>query len=301
MATVKNGTEVTTEVVNDETKNLPAVALDFGDEEIGAGLENTSIESFAIPFLQMLQKGTPAVDEDNPNYIQGAKAGNFFNSVTRQIYNGKEGIDIVPVYYERTYIRWGARNTAESGFKGVYNVEDIDKMKHDPSQIKEIEGKFYAPSKDGTVDVKKNDYFADTRSHYVLIIDPETGEFSRAILSLTSSQVKASKTLMTMLANKTVQRADGKKIVPPTYANLVHIVSKSQSDAAGNTWSGVEFSLKRIFSPTDIEIYSAAQQFHKEVKENGVPVDYSKADYNQQGTETEGESHFDRPAESKTF
>jgi hypothetical protein len=284
----------------EETKNLPATALEFDDDEAGAGLENADIESFAIPFLQIMQKGTPAVDEDKPQYIPGAKAGMLFNSVTRKCYDGKAGIDIIPVYYERTYIRWGGRKGANPGFKGVLQLEEMDKLKRDPTQVKEIEGKFYAVEKDGTVDVQKSDYFADTRSHFIYIIDPDTGEYSRALFPLTSSQVKSSKILMTLLKEKLVIRKDGKKINPPTYANVIHVTTTALSDNQGNTWSGVEFTPVRLLNGADVELYTAAKQFHNDVKGNTVPVDYSKADYNN-GAAEEDETTYDKPKEAKTF
>jgi hypothetical protein len=283
---------------------LPAVAEEmlFSEEDSGAGFEGTSVESFAIPFIQILQKGTPMVDEDNPHYVEGAKAGHLFNSVTRQIYNGKEGIDIIPCAFQRTFIRWGGRDSANPGFKGVLQVEEIDRLKHDPAQIKEVEGRLYVPNADGTVDTKKNDYYADTRSHFVLIIDPESGDFSRALFPLTSSQVKASKTLLTLLHEKIIKRTDGKRINPPTFANLVHVNTKPLTDNKGNSWSGVEFTPTRILGIEDRDLYEAAKQFNRDVVSDAVPVDYAKADYNNGGADdTEGGESFSKPKEAKTF
>src|SRR6202035_2454077 len=183
-----------TEVAVVENKAL-AVMPDFIDAaDFGAGFEGTDKESFAIPFLQLLQKMSPLVDEDSPKYIPGAKAGMFFDTVSQKLYDGKAGLVIVPCAYKRSFIQWGARN-AGGGFKGEYTPEQADKMVNDDKFVV-IDGQIFKPNDDGTVDVKKNDYVADTRSHFILFIEPDTGEVRRAIFSLSSTLTKFSKMLL---------------------------------------------------------------------------------------------------------
>ncbi len=118
----------------------------------------------------------------------------FMNTVTGKIYDGKTGLLIIPAAYRREFIRWAGRE-AEGGFKGSISVEDFKEMMKDPTKVKEVEGRLYAPNEDGSVSDKKSDYFADTHGHYVIVIDPETGDFGQALISLSSSQIKASKKL----------------------------------------------------------------------------------------------------------
>ena len=49
-------------------------------EDAGAGMEGATAESFAIPFLGVLQKGSPQVDEASGVAIEGAKAGMLFEN-----------------------------------------------------------------------------------------------------------------------------------------------------------------------------------------------------------------------------
>lgn len=242
------------------------------DSDMGGGFEGTDKDSYAIPFLQILQKMSPLVDEDDAKHIEGAKAGMLYNTVTQRLYDGKAGITIVPCAYKRSYIQWGGRE-AEGGFKGEFTPEQIEEMQI-AGAIAAQEGKLFKPMADGTIHEKKSDYFADTRSHFVLIVDNETGEIGRAILSLSASQVKASKMLMTALQQKKVETSRGKQ-TPPTFANLVKLTTVGQSNDKGS-WSGVRFDLDGLV--TDAEIYNEAKAFYLAVSSGEVKADHAKSE-----------------------
>lgn len=266
-------TAQTTEVaVIEKTGALTAPAF-MDAEDFGGGFEGTDKESYAIPFLQLLQKMSPLVDEDDPKHIDGAKAGMLFNTVTQRLYDGKAGLLIVPCAYKRTFIQWGGREGDSAGFKGEFTPEAIAEMQS-RSEIVTLDGKLFKPDADGTIHEKKNDRYEDTRSHFVLIIDPETGEVGQAILSLSASLTKASKMLMTTLQQKKVDTPNGKK-TPPTYANIVKLTTIGMSNDKGS-WSGVRFDLDGLVS--DPAIYAEAKAFHKAIVAGEVKADYSKAE-----------------------
>lgn len=292
-------TEVSTETENTEIVAVgqnAALPTHLLGDDIWAGqggFENTDTDSFAIPFLVILQKMSPMVDEDSSAYIEGAKAGMFFNTVTQELYDGKEGITIVPCAFKRSIIHWGGRESANPGFKGEIQLDEFELMKADTTQVVEVDGKYYKPDEDGKVDKKKNDLFADTRQHFVLVINPKTGEFSRALLSLTSTQIRASKSLMTALQNKKVKVA-GRLRTPPTFANTVKMTTIGQSNEKG-TWSLAKFELTGLVN--DPDIFEDAHGFYRDVVGGEVNVDYTKADATSQ-TE-EGEEL--KPTESEGF
>ncbi|QEG09493.1 hypothetical protein TROPICALSUN_51 [Erwinia phage vB_EamM_TropicalSun] len=261
------------------------------DSMFGAGFEGMDNESFAIPFIQILQKMSPIVDPDDPKYIEGARAGMLLNTVTNKLYDGKSGLVIVPCYYKRSYLRWGGRESTEPGFKGELTVEEVNDMMKDESKIKVVEGRLYAPNPDGTVHEKKNDYFADTRAHYVLVIDPDTGEYGRALLSLSSTQIKASKMLNTALQQKKIKDGAGNLRTPPTFANMVRLTTIGQSNDKG-AWSGARFDLEGIVS--DKDIFNEAVAFYKDISAGQVQVDYNKQ---AESAHTEAANHTPQDAE----
>jgi hypothetical protein len=256
----------------------------------GAGFEGTDEQSFAIPFIQVLQKMSPMVDDDNPKHMEGARAGMLYNTVTQRLYDGKVGLSFVPCAYKRCFIQWGGRD-ADAGFKGEWTTEEVERMKKD-NELVEFEGKLYKPSADGgQINPKKNDLFADTRSHYILLVD-ENGDTSQAILSLSSSQTKASKMLMTALQQRRME-INGVKRTPPTYATMVKLTTIGMANEKG-TWSGVRFDLEEGYIKNKA-VFEEAKAFWKAIVAGDVKVDYSKSE-NAHDTGV-----VDEPAEAEKF
>ncbi|ABL96816.1 hypothetical protein BcepF1.085 [Burkholderia phage BcepF1] len=255
-----------------------AMVADFigaGDFD-GAGFEGADADSFAIPFWQVLQKMSPKVDEDNAEYIQGAKAGMFFNTVTGKLLDGKNGFDIIPCAFKRSFILWGGNR---GGFKGEFTPEQIDELIAN-NQVIAADGRLYVPDEKGAYDKDKSDYYADTRSHYVIAFDPESGEFGQGILACSSSQIKSSRNLMTSLSQKKVNTPAGLK-TPPSFLNVVHVSTVGMTNDKGS-WSGLKFDLVGLVTDagrfTDPKtIYEAAKQFYELVKTGEAKADFAKA------------------------
>lgn len=268
MATKKDEAQ-TTALVSADTN--AALAL-LGAEDFGTGFEGADKDSYAIPFLQILQKMSPSVDEDSPRYVQGAKAGMLYNTVTGELLDGKEGFDLVPCFFKRSFIRWSPRD-AGGGFKGEFTPEQIEGMVKDGSIIV-VDGVYFAKPDDGSApDPKKTDYYADTRSHYVIVVSPKTGETGSAILSLAASQIKPSRMLMTALQQKKIDTPQGKR-TPPMFLNKVRVTTQGLSNDQGS-WSGIVFALNGLVDNKDL--YEEAKTFYQAVAAGTVKADYSKA------------------------
>lgn len=158
----------------------------------GRGFEEADKDSYAIPFVFILQDNSPQLDT-----IEGAEAGMFFNSATNEV---MPEIEVVPACYRRRFVRWGARDVG-GGFKGEFLPSAVDEMLQGGS-VKQLDGDegggIFFPNPDGTVNPKRNDSLRDTRSHFCLV----NGQ--PAVLAMASTQVKKSKNWMTAM-----QRAGG--------------------------------------------------------------------------------------------
>lgn len=80
--------------------SLPATIPDMAQFS-GAGMENTDRESFAIPFLAVIQKTSPQVDRDSDMYIKGAEAGDLLLTSTNEVFKDEDGVDVVFCGYRR--------------------------------------------------------------------------------------------------------------------------------------------------------------------------------------------------------
>ncbi len=76
----------------------------FLDQHAGEGFENITQDDLKMPFLRILQKGSPQVDKNDANYIQGAEPGMFCNNITQKLYGTT--INLIPIKYERLWMEW---------------------------------------------------------------------------------------------------------------------------------------------------------------------------------------------------
>ena len=269
MATAKSETKKDLALKEEQTTAVAVVSPDMFAADAGQGMEGAGQESFAIPFLAVLQKGSPQVDEASGQMIEGAKAGMFFENVTNRMYDGKSGVKIVPCAYRRVFLRWGPRSGEGAGFKGELTADVVAAMRAE-GKIVDLDGKLFVPLPDGTVNDKKCDRISDTRNHYVLLIDESTGAWTQALLSLTSTQIKKSKMLMSALASVKLKGQAG-LYTPPTFANVVLARTIPEANDKG-TWHGVKFEIAGLVDRT--EVYVAAKAFHASAASGAVEAKY---------------------------
>lgn len=264
---------------------------DMFAEARGQGMEEADKDSFAIPFLIVLQKNSPQVDEDSPTRIEGAKAGMLFNNVTGKMFEAdKTGVLIIPCHFQRQWLRWGARD-AGGGFKGILTTEEVTALRQQ-GKVREVDGRLFFPEADGTINPKKNDRMGDHRNHFIMIVDPDSGDCSPAVMSLTSTQIKKSKTLMAALADVRVADSSGNKVSPPSFANLVRVTTQAESNDQG-TWRGWKFELAGFVSQDQ---FAEAKAFYQTVKAGKGEVKYE--DHDAEGAAADSAQRSQRAADS---
>ena len=87
-------------------KNITArkngsVAL-FGDD-LSKGFENMTQDDLALPFVRILGQLSPQVTQGDAKFIESAKPGMIYNTVTNDLFDGKNGIKVIPCYYKKDY------------------------------------------------------------------------------------------------------------------------------------------------------------------------------------------------------
>lgn len=238
--------------------------------DAGGGMEGATSDSYAIPFLVVLQKGSPQVDEASGVALPGAKAGMLYESVTGRLHDGNKGVIIVPCAYRRVFLRWGARGTEGAGFKGELTADEVAIMR-DKGEVKELENKLYVPMADGSVNEKKSDRVNDTRNHYCLIL-AEDGTWTTTLLSLTSTQIRKSKLLASMIASRKVRTAAG-TIQPASWASRVRVTTVPESNDKGN-WYGVRFEFDGDLLAPSSDVYKAGREFNQLVAAGKAQAKY---------------------------
>lgn len=226
------------EVVVAENKLPSTDVLDFS-ADAGAGMEGADKDSFALPFLAILQGLSPQMET-----VEGAKIGLYINTITNRL---SATIDVVPVAFQRRYLEWAPREKG-GGFRGSHDVF-------------EIESKNYVRNEKGQIINEAGNMLKDTRIHYVLVLG-EDGTFSPAIISMSSTQIKKSKRWLSMIQNVQMKDSSGRTFNPPAFSHIYTMSSLKESNDSG-TWYGFSVAMKKQVD--DGRLYAAAKALNAQV------------------------------------
>jgi len=209
-----------------------------------AGLENVKSESVALPILKLLQNGSGEAQKRNQNYVEGAEPGMFLNTVTKKLYNGDAGINVIPCHYKLEYQEWADYGTGSGRPENIFG-DDSDILE---KTTKDSMGKDRLPN---------GNYILTTGQHYVLIL-AENGSAESALISLSSSQGKISRKWNSMMMGITLDGKDG----PYTPASFSHIYKLNSvlNSGKGNQWYGYNVSL--VGPVENAALYERAKKFH---------------------------------------
>lgn len=219
--------------------------MDMFAADAGMGMEGADKDSFAIPFLSVLQPLSPQLDKNDAAYVKGAEAGMIFNSVTNELF---EEITVLPVAFKREIFEWVPRSKG-GGLVGRFNPGQ-------EPQHTVTEGKWK------TVD---DHDLVDTREHFVLRLKDD-GSFERCVINMSSTQVKKSKRWMTMMNEF---KYNGQSV--PTFAVKYKLGSIQESNDKGK-WYGWTIQNIGVLTEDEMETYMNAKEFYKAVQLGTVQV-----------------------------
>src|SRR5215469_5381139 len=93
------------------SEKLPATLSAEEKRLIELAEKNTQFEKdeLVIPRLKILQPLSPEVQEGTSQYVEGAKAGMFYNTASGKLTSGQEGMIICVVAHQKQVIEWVPR------------------------------------------------------------------------------------------------------------------------------------------------------------------------------------------------
>ena len=228
--------------------------IPFDDDLLsaGTGLEEASADDYAIPFLRILQSMSPQLKKSDGKYIQGAEEGNFFNTVTESVYDGTEGVVLIPCAYKKKFIEWVTRENG-GGF-----VDDTHPATILKQCTKDDKGRFI---------LENGNQIAETAEYYCILAQQEDAP-EQVLLSLTSSQLGFSRRWNTMLNNARVQNAKGETVAAPMFSYMYNLTTIAQSNDQ-YSWMGLSVEKSR---PSPMPLAMAALDFMKAARSGAVEV-----------------------------
>lgn len=183
-------------------------ALIYDEADFGAGFEDFGAEDVLVPFISILQKGSPQVEDDNPKQVPGAKAGMFMNTATGELFDGKTtGIRVIPVHRNRQFIEWIPKDEG-GGLVKVYAP--------DAKEVLDVVGK---DRQYGKLKIGDGNDLVETFSVFALLVR-EDGDYDRVVISFASSQISVYKRWMMKAQSIKVTTPDGRKLVPPMFSHM---------------------------------------------------------------------------------
>ncbi|OGC93931.1 MAG: hypothetical protein A2W25_14690 [candidate division Zixibacteria bacterium RBG_16_53_22] len=218
------------------------------EEDVGGGFETADSSAYAIPFLAILQSGSPQVKKSDGAYIKGAEEGMLYNTVTQQVHDGAIGVVVVPFAFKRSFIKWAPRDSG-GGFKGELQPSDPQVQ----AGVMDTAGRLI--DGDGNL-------LSDTRTHYVMVLD-DNGGYHPAVISLASTQIKKSRQWMSKMNGIKMQRSDGTYYTPAMFSHRYKITAVPESNDKGS-WFGVK--VETLGAVESGELYQAAKAFRDAVR-----------------------------------
>jgi len=222
-------------------ENLPSDILFEADA--AQGLENVRTENLALPILKLLQNGSGEAQKRNQNYVEGAEPGMFLNTVTKKVYDGAKGIEVVPCYYKLEYQEWADFGTGSGRPENIFDASSdiLSKTTKDSG---------------GKDRLENGNYILTVGQHFVLIADGDITE--PALISMSSSQGKVSRKWNSMMASITLEGKNG-PFTPATYSHK-YVLSSVLNSGKGNQWYG--FNVVRGAMVDNASLYERAKKFH---------------------------------------
>jgi len=178
------------------------------------GNENISSEHLSTPRLKQLQQLSNEVDENHSEYIDGAKVGDFINTVTKESY-GKE-LFVVNVNFREEYVVWVKREKG-GGIVGRFTKKQ--------EAIKHLE--------DGGNKVEDHE-ITQTQTHTLLKVDEKTGDISEIpfLFDCSSSKLRVSREWNTQIM----------KLGGDRFASLWKLASVQTANKAGQKFMNIAVS-----------------------------------------------------------
>ena len=227
-----------------EKKSGALATLDFVADS-GMGLENIDKSDLALPFLKLLQSGSDETKKKHAKYVEGAEAGMFYNTVTKKLYNGEKGIEVIPVFYKMTYPEWAPFERKEG--RPISNDRGPSIMAN-------------TTQNDRNKDMLDNgNEIIKTANHFV-IINGDRPE--KALMTMKSTQLKESRNWNSLMENEFESAPSGKSVPAPIFSRVYKLNSVENSGSF--TWHGYKVSmLKKV---DDAGLYQMARDFHNSLK-----------------------------------
>lgn len=221
------------------------------------GNENVDMSDVVIPRIEVAQALSKCLKANDPSYIEGAKQGDLYNTVTREIYG--EAVRVVPVLFKKEWLAW-REQALGGGFAGAYpTIADCE------ARIKQEE--------------KPDEWEATETAQQLVIVLKEDGKTEEAVVSMNKTKLKVSKQWNSLI------RLNGNDRFSRTYT--LHSVDETNS-------KNQDFKNFGVFSGswTPSDIYVKAEALYSAVASGARSMNVDHSDVEGGGEDQRGTGEY---------
>jgi len=230
---------------------LAAEMRDMVMEDAGRGSENVGANDIAIPYIGIIQKMSPEVDEASPDYLPMAKAGMIFQNVNKILWARDEGLLVVPCAYDRKIIEWIPRE-AGGGLVAIHELNTPLMQEAKPNDKK-------VPT------LPNGHNLIDTSTHFVMYQNPLLG-WEPAIISMKSTAQKKSRLWNSLIAQQLIPGTDRPA---PRWLFTWKMTTVIETKDANNWYN---WEIER-YGLVDKVLYSRAKALNEQFKSGSLSAD----------------------------
>ena len=242
------------------TKKKNEVATIDIEKFADQGFENIDSKSLQLPFLKILGQLSPQVTAGDSKYIYAAKPGMIYNTVTDKLYDGNQGIQVIPAYYKFEYIEWADRG--QEGSNAPRNIYPAD------SDVMSKTNR----GDDGKDRLESGNYIEETASHFVVVVEESMA--SEALITMKSTQRKKSKKWNSMMNMMQVPKKDGKGFFRPApFTQQYRLKTVLEKNQLGS-WYGWEITSEGLVK--DESLVNRAYKFRQSLMSGSVKVKHGQ-------------------------
>ena len=179
----------------------------------GVGLNTIEQRHLAVPFMYLLQPGSPQVKKRNEAYIEGAEAGMFLYTLDGSVF---ESVTVIPCYFYDNIVEWYRRDSGKSGLAKIHNTPNMQEAERN------------------RVGSNKETDLVLTYNFVVFIVDDE-GNFHPALFPCTSTKIRPARAWLAQLTSYRWEDEDGEPFPAPIYARTWQLTSQ-YFQSGGNDW-----------------------------------------------------------------
>ena len=250
-------------VVTEKMNEIAVFDASLFEADAGKGMEGMGQDDLALPFLKVLSGNDPILDEN-----EEARKGDIYNTVTGEVFKGKDGLRVIPCAYQRRFLQWAPRGSGTGAPTAIYT----------PSETRPLTVRSSEDNKDYVND-GSGEYIEETHQHFVLLVGDE-GPTETALISMKSTQLKKSRKWNSMMASRTMKGSNG-SFTPPRFSHIYHLKTVSEENSKGS-WHGWEMSCEGPI--TDADTYVSAKDFAESITSGAVVVKHTEEENTSSGS-----------------